>query len=468
MLTKQIIFVPLIAGVVLFGCDSEDDGATAADDTAADAAETGGQMEVSMTPEVEPVRTFEAMPDRFGLPEVATGEQSEATLRLLNTGNQPISVGGIAIEVTSPVQLLYARDESSRTTILYSYSGDDFTSDFLPLEIPPEGALRLIVQYRGSDMGPPTGQVTVTGDFDGTTLTLPIEAGGLASRVTVEPAEIDFGRIRARSSNARENLPAIVPVSKTVDVVVTNAGERPLELSGLELEGSGAAKFSLSIGDADPIADPNLFADPDGDGEPGLAAGSALTLSVTYAPSRETSDQARIVFDTNDPVVREVTIPLRGNTIPGCVEVEVDPPSDTENTIELIAEPGQTASGTVRVSACGSNPLMIDLIRLRPGSAMTVGFDDSDLPDFPATLSAVELPYEFTVSYTAPAMVRSEYRGALQILNNSPTDHSLAIDIVGVTPCTDDSVCTEGVFRCEEGRCVAIPPEELPPDTPLP
>ena len=112
--------------------------------------------------------------------------------------------------------------------------------------------------------------------------------------------------------------------------------------------------------------------------------------------------------------------------------------------------------------------MVIDLIRMRPGSASALSFDDSDLPDFPAVLTAVELPYEFTVSYTAPAQVRSEYRGALQVLNNSPTDHSLGVDVIGVTPCTDDSTCEEGSFRCEEGRCVAIPPEELPPDTDLP
>ena len=42
--------------------------------------------------------------------------------------------------------------------------------------------------------------------------------------------------------------------------------------------------------------DPSVYADPDGDGMPGLSAGASADFELTYAPMSEGTDEATVVF----------------------------------------------------------------------------------------------------------------------------------------------------------------------------
>ena len=64
-----------------------------------------------------------------------------------------------------------------------------------------------------------------------------------------------------------------------------------LNITGIELKkgGSGAEAldFVLALAGGDPIDEPSLYADPDGDGSPGLSPGAQFEIGITYEPTRE-------------------------------------------------------------------------------------------------------------------------------------------------------------------------------------
>ena len=108
--------------------------------------------------------------------------------------------------------------------------------------------------------------------------------------------------------------------------------------------------FHLSMGGIDPTEDANVYADPDGDGAPGLAPGAEFAIDVRFAPTREGPQNSVVIIKSDDPLNPELRIPLTGNDNPGCIEV-------SHETLEW-AGPVQmwTESPMVTVRNCGMTP----------------------------------------------------------------------------------------------------------------
>ncbi|MCA9545094.1 MAG: hypothetical protein KC613_11910, partial [Myxococcales bacterium] len=120
--------------------------------------------------------------------------------------------------------------------------------------------------------------------------------------IRLRPAELDFGAVP----------PGEVAVAQ---VTVMNIGQQPLLFAGLSMDGSPA--FTLQINAVDPITTPGVLADPDGDGQPGLAPQSQLELAVTFTPPDGQAHAATVIFTTNDPVRPQALLALQARAVPG-------------------------------------------------------------------------------------------------------------------------------------------------------
>ena len=157
-----------------------------------------------------------------------------------------------------------------------------------------------------------------------------------------------------------------------------------LELQNILLRSFGV-DFSVSLNGEAAIENPSLYADPDGDGENGVAPGRSFDLAVTYAPMSEGTDDATLVLRSNDAENPEQEVQFLANSSYSCMAV----------TPEMLECDGVLRELTVCdtrvvVSNCHeSEPLIIDEVFM---NASTDAFfiDDDSLPTFPHMLRLME------------------------------------------------------------------------------
>src|SRR5262249_10271675 len=135
----------------------------------------------------------------------------------------------------------------------------------------------------------------------------------------------------------------------------------------------------VRINDEALLENPDLLADPDGDGNPGLEPGTRFELQVIYAPQVDGPDSGEIIIHSSDPRRPEETVELLANGASPCIRVNPE-------TLEFAAAlTGRTATRPVGVESCGGQPLEITRIFLAEGSSPTYSIEDDagfQLPAF--------------------------------------------------------------------------------------
>ena len=416
----------LVAFIGLCGCSS---GSSGGGEPAEPADMGTPQVDMTTQPPMDMMIAPPTLtPDTAGfqIPMLGAGQRAVRTVNLNNTGETDAQITQFTLNVTDgSAQLVYG----ARQIIGIDANGND-TFPY-PITVAAGESLALTVEYTLGD-GMPGGEVTVAGNFDGGTITLPISALDTVGQISADPEMVDFGRIREDTTATRA-------------VVIRNTGGAVLNITDIQKDLN--VYYSLAIGGVDPVEDPSVYADPDTDGMPGLAPGAEFTIDVTFAPTRESIEQSVIIIDSDDPVTPELRVRLIANGSPGCIEVSHET-LEWQGPVRMF-----TDSPEVTVTNCGEGPLVIDRLGLAPGSAEAFELIDDDLPMFPTEVPPGAAPLRFQVRYGPPAARR--YRGNVEILSNDPNQSSIVIPLLASSSCTSDDDCAQG-YRCEAMECVEM------------
>lgn len=403
--------VPLGCAALLLACDA-DGGEDEPDPTPDMTVETDGGPDMAPPPDPEPdmdppMPGMTLSPELFRIPTIPAGQVVERAVRMTNSGNVPFEVTGLALDPQPNFQLLYRVGER-RPIIAISFGGQDVGN--YPLLIEPGATVDFIVEHRSPEDGfMPAGTVIVQTTLPEGAVEIPIEAVDAVGEIAADPEEVVFGR---------------VPPGETAEqtVEISNLGAAPLTIQAIQRQGD--MDFDISVNGA-PVDDA-VVADPDGDGVPGLAAGGDFVVTVTYAPVAEGIDSGELSIVSDDPNRADLRIPLSGNDVTGCVQV--DPAGMF--TVQFEEEENMRTE-TVTVSNCGGQPLTIDNIRFRAGTPPEVfTFPEGSLPEFPTTLEAGDDPIEVQIQMTLVG--NRIFSGALQVFSNDPEQPEIVVEFDAV------------------------------------
>lgn len=351
------------------------------------------------------VEGAELSADRFEVPIIPPGQRVERQVWLANTGDRPFEITTFRLDASAGIRFIYQFED--RQPVIAIADGRDLTS--YPLIVPAGERIALIVEYAPRAEGEASGTLTIeTNLATDDTFTVRIESVDAVGRISAEPSMLAFGRVQPGSEEA-------------ITLTVRNVGQAPLTVNAVRI--NGVADFAVTR-DGAPIDD---LTDPDGDGQPGLGAGQAFDVIVTYAPAAEGRDEATLLIETTDPETPTLRVPLTGNDTTGCILVE---PADMLRVDYEVGQMDITAE--VQVSNCGGQPLTIDNIRFRPGTPPDVfAFAEGSLPEFPAELAPEE---SLTVQIEITPIEVRAFRGALQIFSNDPDQPQIVVELSAVPP----------------------------------
>ena len=395
----------LVFFVGLAGCPAPGDDDDGGDGPAGDAG-AGGEM--AMDAMITPGQLVPE-PASFRLPALTPGQSVDRKIVLTNPGGTAVSVTEVTLDAPegNGLQIYYGPADTSFTAVGIDSNGRSLFQ--YPVTVAPGDAMQLVVQYRGTEAPVPTGSLNVTGDFEGSPLSLPIEAVASAGTIATSEMRVDFGRVPAESSTERT-------------LTVTNVGASPLTFVRMRIENS--LDFTARLGDADPIADDSVLTDPDGDGEPGLSPEASFDLALTYTPRAEGPASGDLFIESDDPATPVLRIPMVANNATGCLMV-------TPDNLEWEGMVGENSRGLIEVANCGESDLVVDEIRLLPGSADQLTLDELQLPDRPLTIPAGADPLDVHVLFS-PVEMR-HHRGNVRIRANDPNNPEVIVPVRAIS-----------------------------------
>ncbi len=234
-----------------------------------------------------------------------------------------------------------------------------------------------------------------------------------------------------------------VPSGKVASrtVKVGNGGDAPLEIEGIQVQGS--TDFTLTRADTTWTTEdwPTPAIE--------VAQGEFAAFELNFAPLTQTPAEVRVTFHTNDPDAWwGLVFTGRGNTHIPCIQV-----SPKAVQFEAAAS-GEVATASVDIISCGASPLRVTSIGWLEGAHPSLSLE---LPSLPATVPAATI-LSFDVVYTptgeiefGPDGMPQFEQGTLRIESDAfdPT-----IDLL-VTTLTLNQTCPVAVGSILEGDSVA-------------
>lgn len=303
-------------------------------------------------------------PSEITFSSARIGEIQSQVVEVRNIGDGVLIIADIRIEANST-------DLSLRTP---------FTEQ-LNLETGDE--LLLYVDYEPSSTVQTTGTLMIEcNDPDQQTVPIPITTPQPSASISVTPNPIDFGVVSEDSVN-------------TVPVTVSNRGNAPLVIDGIELVGS----FDFSSPYAESFADDigSIVLDVLNPEDPSIQ--NSVTFDVVYEPPAPGVDEGSIVFSYNSTSQSDYVVDLVGEA--GVPLLTVYP-----NPIDFGIRPiGLTSSQTVTVSNGGTRSINIHHIYLDETSS-----ENFTLRNLPPSVSAEENTLEL------PGGTSDEQGGSLTVI----------------------------------------------------
>ncbi len=206
-------------------------------------------------------------------------------------------------------------------------------------------------------------------------------------RIAMRPEALELGAVAAGAT-------------ATASLIVRNTGDADLHVSSMVLNGS--ALFVAVVNGADPQRRPEVLADPDGDGAPGLAPGESFVVTVRYAPQVGGASVGELVVRSDDAERPEVVVPLRANVGVPCLAVDPDAVSFPGSFL------GRPDDREVHLANCGDTPLTLSGLDLDGSPAFAL----AGAPELPLVLPPAGAA-TFGVRFTASDL--GEHRGTLTV-----------------------------------------------------
>ena len=378
-----------LACLFFLGCDDESDG-------------SGGFSQVQ-----SPI--FVATPSSFNFPSVELGQSTEfQTVEITNEGEAVLSLVSFDLQFNNNASYVLKKDDE----VVFDSTGNRL-EDF---NIAPGESVRLALQYTGDNEGVGREIRFETNDVEHRVVSLPIMGSTSSAELNVSPSALDFGRVEA-------NMEVMLPLT------VTNVGTTTAYLSQLSINGS--QDFRVELNGADPIADPSLLNDPDGDGTAGLSSTKNVVFNVYYNTPTEGPDAGSLAILTQDGNTQNVDLIANGES--PCINL-VFPDSASTGNDRLEFGPSLIDFDNIQnvvVESCGGQILEIRDIRIE-GSNYSLGAGLP--PSFPQALPArdeTNIPSQsFEVIFNPTA--EEVYEGLLIIESSDPTKEVLEIPILGL------------------------------------
>jgi hypothetical protein len=319
-------------------------------------------------------------PSPVALGRVRVGERAEAVVTISNAGGAPLTVSGIGLEAGS--------GEWSLTSSEVDLA--DLPQN--PLGLTAGQSVRVSVGFEPADIGQEQTELWVDNSTAEPRRVAAVSASGyVPPAVVTEPAPpvLQFGNVQVDFGTAQAE-------TKTLPVVITNAGGEPLRIDRIQRAASTSVEFTWSPASIPPID-----------------LGLSVPLNVHFTPAGLGGKTGALLIDTNDPdlsldgVVGRFQIELAANGI--------DPTVFVSPASQIAFGPvyvGQRVNRQVSVRNAGSGPLQISSIALSPGSA--TAFSLLGLPQLPLVISNPMTEVLFEVEFV-PAALGAQDVGVLVI-----------------------------------------------------
>ncbi len=306
---------------------------------------------------------FYCSSETFSFPALRIGESAERRVEIYNEGNGPLKLAYFKAEFSAGHTLMAADGpESSKWNVYYDESGEHFPQ---LLELEPGGTLVLLLSYKAQAQSAQTGQIEFeTNDSKARNVKLTVSSHRQGAEIALEPHVITFGQVEG-GEQAQEKL------------TLSNLGQDALQIESVHLNGS--QDFSLTLNGQDFLGNEQLWKDPDGDGEPGLAANSSVELEVIYHPEVIGPDEAELSIRSSDAVQREIKVSIVGNSVESCISVRPNPLDFTGAALY------STVTKPVSIESCGLQPLTISRFYIEQAGDQTFWID-IDSPQAPLRL----------------------------------------------------------------------------------
>lgn len=363
------------------------------------------------------VPEFSATPSSFRFGKLTIGTDDDSVVQVKNEGEGDLKIAKIRFDGASTSELMLSwstGNDPTQAEVGISRSGDYLFPS--TLTIAPGESIFFTMNYSPTDeVFDDGGRLVFETNTQNGDEFIPITIDGAGAQILVAPRTVDFERVAAGDSVDRE-------------VTVSNVGTANLEITKILLNGS--QDFLPLVNDKDPRRFEDVLADPDDDGEPGLAPDAQFTITIRYQPLVEGQDNAELLIQSSDPQVPEVAVDLRANGATQCLKVT---PQAVEFPGSLV---NRTETRTVNLESCGSEALEIRAIFVKEGSDPAFALDATQLDELtlpfvlPAATPGEALPRQALRVLFAPREQRI-YNGTLIVETNDPFRPIREINLLG-------------------------------------
>jgi hypothetical protein len=376
----------------------------------------------------------ELEPSSFRFPKISVGDSAERTVVIRNVGSGDLKLARIRAEFSAEYSLYWYEGTVEGTDQLV---GVENGINSLPqvITIAPENAITLILQYAPATDEAPTGRLameTNSASQNLRDLVIPIRGARVDAEIVVAPNFVDFGRVSIGETIEREVVISnIGQVAATITAMEINESANYTMLipdwSPRTMDGSPSAPVAITPGDPQWLA---ALADPDGDGQPGLAPQASFTLVVTFTAQFERGDNGELSITSNS-VIPNVLVDLTANGSAPCIQVV---PSELVFGAGLIDRENESL---LTIESCGAEALQIDSI------TVTAGGEHFEIPAeaiegrLPGRLAAADLAMNPPVrpTWNVPVLftpaAEQPYTGTIVVTSNDPNRPSIEVPMRG-------------------------------------
>ena len=268
----------------------------------------------------------------------------------------------------------------------------------VPVSLENQASMPVSVQFTPTqDQPSPNGTILIySNDPDTPVYTLDVVAQQLAAQIHVVPSAEEKLLIGQTEPG----------LTTTKDVVVSNVGDLPLQLTQISLNTTSDFKYALPQNQPLPVT---------------LAANAAnsLTIRVSFTPSAPARQEGSLALTSNDPTTPIYTLPIIANSNTPCLTIT---PSLLEFSPSVSI--GTSKTQDVLLTSCSDVPLVIEDVVQTSGSNL---FTHS-LKGTGAPLAKGE---SATLAVTYAPQTEGTHQAQFVILNNDPMQPNATLSVMG-------------------------------------
>ena len=375
----------VLSAVSLSGAAADDFASTAAPLVLAPG--TSSRFEVTFTPTAVGARTAR-LTLQFDDPLTPGAELALAgvgTSPVLELSASALDFGGVRVGKTSGARTLTVKNTGTGPLTLTSVSLSgtgaprfSLTAFSLPHVIPVGGSADLSVTFHPDSVGVASAELTLLSDDAArANVVIPLTGTGISPRLALSATTLDFGAQSVDRTASRS-------------FTVTNTGSAPLTLSGVNVEGSGSAVFSL----VDPPALPRV-----------LTPGERLTLRVTMTAAEVGVSEAVVLLTSDDDELPGARVAVRGTAVSRMLSI-----SHAELSFSTLRLPVRSSPKTVTITNLTAEPIALAEPELLGTHASHFRVSGGAGPLAPGASVNVTVAYETTAAADSRALLRMATR----------------------------------------------------------